>query len=35
MFTSLEATGGGKYGTQALVTAVEKLSNVEVKQKNA
>jgi 3-hydroxyisobutyrate dehydrogenase len=35
MFTSLEATGGRKYGTQALVTAVEKLSNVEVKQKNA
>jgi 3-hydroxyisobutyrate dehydrogenase len=34
-FTSLEATGDGKYGTQALVKAVEKLSNIEVKQKNA
>ena len=34
-FTSLEAAGDGKYGTQALVKAVEKLSNIEVKQKNA
>jgi 3-hydroxyisobutyrate dehydrogenase len=30
MFTSLEATGDGKLGTQALVKVVEKLSNVEV-----
>jgi 3-hydroxyisobutyrate dehydrogenase len=32
MFSSLEATGNGKEGTQALVKVVEKLSNVEVKQ---
>jgi 3-hydroxyisobutyrate dehydrogenase len=34
LFSSLEATGNGKEGTQALVKVVEKLSNVEVKQKN-
>jgi 3-hydroxyisobutyrate dehydrogenase len=33
MFTSLETTGDGKCGTQALVKVVEKLSNTEVKQK--
>ena len=34
LFSSLEASGNGKEGTQALVKVVEKLSNVEVKQKN-
>ena len=34
LFSSLEAAGDGKNGTQALVKAVERLANVEVKQKN-
>jgi 3-hydroxyisobutyrate dehydrogenase len=34
LFSSLEASGNGKDGTQALVKVVERLSNVEVKQKN-
>jgi 3-hydroxyisobutyrate dehydrogenase len=33
LFTSLESAGDGKCGTQALVKVVEKLSGVEVKQK--
>jgi 3-hydroxyisobutyrate dehydrogenase len=33
MFCALEASGEGKDGTQALVKVVERLSNIEVKQK--
>ena len=34
LFTSLETAGDGKLGTQALAKVVERLANVEVKQKN-
>jgi 3-hydroxyisobutyrate dehydrogenase len=34
LFSSLEAAGDGKNGTQALVKAVERLANTEVKQKS-
>ena len=34
LFSSLEATGDGKLGTQALAKVVERLANTEVKQKS-
>jgi 3-hydroxyisobutyrate dehydrogenase len=34
LFNSLEAAGNGKNGTQALAKVVERLANVEVKQKS-